>query len=95
MVALNRAIAFERRHHNNPGLRKLNLNGTQRIDSVHIRQSKVHQSDMGLKLTKLLDRVAATGSLSNQDHVRLAADYSRQSLQEQRVIIDSQDADLV
>jgi len=92
--ALNRAIAFKCRHHNDTGIRKLGLNSNHRVDSTHIRQPQVHQSDVRLQASKLLDCIASIRILSYQDHVRLVPDYNCQSFQQQRMIIDSQNADL-
>ena len=42
---LQRAVAFERRHHDDAGLRKFGKNADHCINSAHIRQFQVHQCD--------------------------------------------------
>src|SRR5262249_61551904 len=44
-------------------------------------------------LTELLDGFAAVGGLGHQRHVRLAVDDGGDSLAQQRMIINAQDAD--
>src|SRR5580698_726200 len=52
--ALNLVIALECRHHNHPGLRELLPNGGDGADSIHIRQSEVHERDVRPVLPELL-----------------------------------------
>ncbi len=41
---------------------------------------------------ELADCLGAVGRLGDEQHVRLAADYSRQALPKHRVVFDAQDA---
>jgi hypothetical protein len=74
---LDGAIALKRRHNNDTGVWELGLDGHHRVDSAHVWQSQVHQCNVRLKFSELLDCVAAIRSLSNEEHVWLALDYGR------------------
>ena len=60
----------------------------QRVDAVHFRHLQVHEGDVRMVSPKLLDRLAASGRLSHQRHIRLNGEQAGDPFAHQRMIID-------
>src|SRR5215472_2518478 len=68
-------------------VRKLAANGDHGIDAVPIRHLQVHERDIGIVFTELLDGLMSIGSFSDNLHVRLIANESGDPFAEKGVII--------
>src|SRR5260370_16677128 len=91
--ALDFDIAVERSEHDDAGFWKFRADGDQRLDSAHVRETEVHQGDVGLVLAKSLDGLFAGGGDGREGHVRLAVYDGGDSLAQKRVVVDAQDSD--
>ena len=59
----------------------------------HRRKPKVHESDVGPMPTETLDGLMSVRGLRHNLHVRLAVDNRDNPLADERVIVDTQNAD--
>src|SRR5271165_2942600 len=85
-------IAFESCDGNDTGIVEFGEDRDHRVDAAHVGQSDIHQSDVGPKLTELLQRSGAGCGFTGQRHIRLAVDHGGEALAEQRVVVNDQDA---
>ena len=71
---LNIDIAFERGEHDDAGVPELHSDRAQGVDASQIRESEVHQRDVGLVLAVSLNGFVAARRLGYQQHIRLTVD---------------------
>src|SRR5271170_5420206 len=77
------------------GPRKLSPNCDQGVGTVGARKAKVHQRDIGPMETELRHSLHRIRRLRNKKHVLLRTDDGSQSLAEDRMVLDTQDANWV
>src|ERR1700722_10300070 len=72
---------------------KFLANRCHSIQAVHSGHLQVHQGDVRLVRTELLNRFSTTGSFRHHSHVWLAPQKRGQRLQEQRMVVDRKNPD--
>jgi hypothetical protein len=77
------------------GPRKLSPNCDQGVCTVGARKPKVHQRYIGPMKTELRHSLHRICRLRNKKHVLLRTDDRSQSLAEDRMILDAQDANWI
>jgi hypothetical protein len=81
-----------RRQHDDPGIGKLATNRADRIDAAHLGHLQVHQRNVRAMGSKQVERFSAGRRFGHEFHIGLVADQRRDSVAEERMIIDRQDS---
>src|SRR5271166_46055 len=89
---VNLTVAIRGREHDNARLRKLLANGYHGIGAVAALQPNVHESDVWAMSAEARDRLPGGRRLRNEKHVLLRGDDRTESLAENRMIFDAQNA---
>jgi len=90
--SLNVAVAIGGRQYDDAGLRKLSANRNQNVGAIGSGKAKIHQCHVGTMTSKFRNGLHGIGSMSDEEHVGLAADDRFQSFSKDRMILYAQDA---
>src|SRR5271157_218160 len=88
----NLYIAGVGRQHNNSCVGKLVANSNECVDAIHLWHLQVHQRDVGMERTELLDSLAPGGRFSYHNHVRLNANETGDPFAHKGMVINCENS---
>jgi hypothetical protein len=86
-------ITLECRKHDDAGVGRLRPDGGRQVEAAEIRETKVHQGNVGSQGAKGFNPFPAVRGGSSQRHVGLVVDDGADTLPDQRMVVDTQDSD--
>src|ERR1700756_1112209 len=92
---LNLHVTLKSRQNNQTSFTEFRPYGDHCIDAAHVRKPEVHDSDIGLMFTETLNCFASAAGLRHHLHVRLAIDDCGNPLTYERMVVDTQNTDLI
>src|SRR5712691_7485300 len=75
------------------GVRELRADRGHGVDAAHVRKAEVHERDVGPVLAEPLQPLLRGAGLGDQLHVALALDHRGDSLPQEGMVVDTEDAD--
>src|SRR5258708_25952961 len=91
----NLVIARETTDDDKTRVRKLGADGDHYLYAAYVRKPDIHENDIRLVLTKILNRLASGGTVGHQQHVRLSVYDAGNSEAPQGMVVNVQNRDLV
>jgi len=85
--ALHLGITGVRRQYNDASFGKLAANRVDRVDTAHIWHLQIHERDIGVVISELLDGFAPVARLRDQLHIRLGPNQPDNAVTDNRVIV--------